>query len=171
MTEAINEGCFCSLPTSNIRDGEFVCVDDPKQVVFRARIYGTLEVLDPSMLVEDLQLWIDEGDKSLVVGSIRLNVDQKCPVAIKSFSDPECADTDESSGLPPTDMLSPSSESTTGTTVSMATEDTMATKDTMANVAYIVGAVIGVLLFVGCIVLLIIFLVCLMNRQADKRLE
>lgn len=160
MTEVINKKCLCSLLQSNINDGQFICVDDPKQVIFRAAIYGTLEIQDPSEFVDYLQQWIDEGEQSFVVGSIRLNVDQNCPAKIDSFVDLDCFEM-VTSGLPSDD----------DTSTHMHPPPTASpVDDSMSALTYIVtGAVIGVLLFIVCIVVLIIFLVCLMNKQANKR--
>ena len=164
MTDAINDKCLCSLPPSNIYDGQFICVDDPKQVVFRASIYGTLDNPDPSVFVDLLEKWIQEEENFLVIGSIRLNVDQSCPAQIDSFLDPECVEMG-TSGQPVSDRLLLPSATDKPTQLASTPK-----KDSMTTLAYtITGAVIGVLLFITCIILLIIFLVCLMNKQANKR--
>lgn len=88
VSEAMQEMCGCHIPTNHIQEGQFLCLDKPDQVLFRARVYRTQEYSSQA-LVQSLQEWT-AGAQTIVVASTRLQVDDFCQAKIHSFSDPNC---------------------------------------------------------------------------------
>lgn len=62
---------------------------NPQEVIFRARLYGTNDHI-PSYFVQLLKDWVAQGAQTIVVNSIRLNIDPLCNIEINSFSESEC---------------------------------------------------------------------------------
>ena len=84
--------CQCELSAEQITEGAFQCFEDSdQQVIFRARLRGTAQVTSSQLLVY-LETFVAKTDSSttIAVQGIRLDIDSSCPVAINSFSDPQC---------------------------------------------------------------------------------
>lgn len=76
---------------THVQNGHYLCPsDDPQNVLFRGRLYGTNDHT-PSHYIGLLRQWISQGSRTIVVNSIRLTLDKSCTIYINSFSDPECS--------------------------------------------------------------------------------
>ena len=88
ISEAIQEICDCHVPANHIQEGQFLCMGDSSQVLFRGRVYRTQEYSSQA-LVQFLQEWRARG-QTVVIASTRLQVDAYCQAMIDSFNDPNC---------------------------------------------------------------------------------
>ncbi len=82
--------CQCEFAVQHISSGEFRCFTDSEEVTYRAEIYGTTSTTSSEVLVY-LEEWIHSREATIVVESVRLELDSSClPVGIGSLTDPEC---------------------------------------------------------------------------------
>ena len=95
VVQNINQICQCGVSAELITEGAFQCFrNSDHQVTFRARLRGTAQITS-SQLLAYLEMFVVNGDSSttIAVQGVRLDVDNSCPVAINSFSDPQCIST------------------------------------------------------------------------------
>ena len=92
VIQTIKPLCQCGLSAEQITEGAFQCFEElDQQVTFRARLRGTVQVTS-SQLLAYLETFVNKTDSSttIAVQGVRLDVDSSCPIAINSFSDPQC---------------------------------------------------------------------------------
>ena len=119
-----------------------MCIENnPSDVLFRGRIYGTTEN-EPSSLLESLEEWANDDSSSLVVASIRLSIYNTC-VRINSSLDPECPDTPN--------------------------EQKKGKSDNLVIIFIIVGIFAVVLFAIVCVVILIYVVYNRLKKQAKRR--
>ena len=85
VVQQVHMRCSCSFTETNIRKNEFSCRSIANTVVFRAEISYT-RAEDVVTLVSE---WVQSGT-SIVVDSMRLNIDPTCPTQLGSFQDDDC---------------------------------------------------------------------------------
>ena len=144
VIQTINRLCQCGLSAEQITEGAFQCFEDSdQQVTFRARLRGTVQVTS-SQLLAYLETFVTKTDSSttIAVQGVRLDVDSSCPVAINSFSDPQCI------------TVSP-----TPTTVVPQSD----------NNAAIIGAVVAVIVVLVVTVVIIIVIAAFVTKYCRPR--
>ena len=90
--QSIEADCSCSLPQATIRNYEFSCRSIENTVVFRAElIYNTphQDGFGAEDLVAFVSAWAQSGT-SIVVDSMRLDVDSTCPTQLESLEAGDC---------------------------------------------------------------------------------
>ena len=95
VVQNMNQHCQCGISAELITEGAFQCFENSDhQVTFRARLHGTAQITS-SQLLTYLETFVVKGNSSttIAVQGVRLDVDNNCPVAINSFSDPQCINT------------------------------------------------------------------------------
>ncbi len=93
LQEAVNERCECAFTVQHITLGEFQCLANADEVTYCAKINGTT-IAASSMILAFAEEWVTSSLATLVIQGVRLNIDSTCkPVAINSFTDPECDST------------------------------------------------------------------------------
>ncbi len=86
----VNQLCGCGLTPQHITAGELQCFSSSTEVTYRATISGTTTASSSDILAY-LDKWIRSGAASVLVQGFRFLLDSSClPVAIGSFTDPEC---------------------------------------------------------------------------------
>ena len=91
VVDATEQLCRCGFTVGYIDSAAsgFQCSSNqPSQVVFRSKLYGTADTT-ASEVTTHINQWIS-GDVSIVILGLILDIDPTCPVQISSFSDPEC---------------------------------------------------------------------------------
>ena len=90
---AIREKCDCDFEQSAIYSGEFSCQTTTTNVIYRAIINGTSDILTAAELLDLIENWRTTGGTLLYNSKYRLRLAQKeaCPLQIESFHDPECS--------------------------------------------------------------------------------
>ena len=90
---AIRKKCDCDFEQSAIYSGEFSCQTTTTNVIYRAIINGTSDILTAPELMELIENWRTTGGTLLYNSKYRLRLAQKeaCPLQIESFHDPECS--------------------------------------------------------------------------------
>ncbi len=86
----VNQLCSCGLTSQHITEGGLQCFASPTEATYRAKINGTStnSSLD---IIAYLEEWILSGTAGVQVQGFRFDLDSSClPVAIRSFSDPQC---------------------------------------------------------------------------------
>ena len=92
VVQKINQICQCGISAELITEGAFQCFENSDhQVTFRARLRGTAQNTS-SQLLAYLETFVVKADASttIAVQGARLDVDSSCPIAINTFSDPQC---------------------------------------------------------------------------------
>ena len=86
---AIRKRCSCDFDSSAIYSGEFSCQTTSTEVVYRAIINGTSELLRATELTSFIDDW-KRSDGTLLHNKFRLRLAQACSLELRSFSEPEC---------------------------------------------------------------------------------
>ena len=86
---AIHKRCGCEFDSSAIHFGEFSCQTTSTEVVYRAVINGTSELLRATELTSFIDDW-KRSDGTLLYNKFRLRLAQACPLELQSFSELEC---------------------------------------------------------------------------------
>ena len=144
--------CLCDFTETNIQNYEFSCRSIENTVVFRAAIVYTSSQQGRNRaedLVTLVSVWVQSGT-SIVVDSMRLDIDPTCPTQLGSFQDDDCQ----------LILTDPTGTDITGTDIT----------GNVATVAALGGAlgVIGVLLII-CSIILIVFVVQRKRKQRIPR--
>ena len=89
IEQAVRKRCSCDFNSSEIYSGEFSCQTTTTEVVYRAIINGSSELLRATELVTFMESWLrDEG--TLLYNKFRLRLVQSCSLHIESFNEAEC---------------------------------------------------------------------------------
>ena len=89
VIQTIKPLCQCGLSAEQITEGAFQCFEDSdQQVTFRARLRGTVQATSSQLLA--YLVTKTDSSTTIAVQGVRLDVDSSCPIAINSFSDPQC---------------------------------------------------------------------------------
>ena len=92
IVQSIEESCSCTFSQANIQNREFSCRSIENTVVFRAEIiYNTPDQngYRARDMVTFVSAWAQSGT-SVVVDSMRLDVDPACPTQLESLQDGDC---------------------------------------------------------------------------------
>ena len=85
----VRKRCDCNFHSSAIYSGEFSCQTTSTEVIYRAIINGSSELLRASELTAFMEDWmINEG--TLLYNKFRLRLAQTCSLLIQSYNEPEC---------------------------------------------------------------------------------
>lgn len=93
IEEAIQHRCDCEFYSSAIYSGEFSCQTTTSDVIYRAIINGTSDLLTASELLDYIEHW-KKNDQTMLHNLFRLRLSQDCPIKISSFNEVECTGTD-----------------------------------------------------------------------------
>ena len=163
VVTVLKELCSCSIDANSISDRKLSCPEELKDVVFRARMHSTQEA-NNSILISQLETWVMSG-VSMVVQSVRLNIDPTCPVEISSFDDPLCPRiTPEPPSESPT-MTRVIPEPPSETPTMPSNKEAKQTNGEMNGV--VVGSVFGAALFLVVIIIIIIILVIIRKYRRE----
>ena len=158
IVRAIDELCLCGFGEQHILSYEVGCRSDPHGLVFRAELlYNGPKATNQSTLLGLVSNWIGDG-ASLLIDSVRYDIDPSCPLMLESFDDGECIEVLPSSSAttePSTTVdATAHSPSVTVSFVPLTPDPTPHT--TASEQVFVLTVVCGVL---GAIVLLLLLLV------------
>ena len=90
IEQAVRQRCSCNFQSSAVYSGEFSCQTTTTDVIYRAIINGTSDLLTAAELLGYVEDW-QQNEGTLLYHKFRLRLSQHCPLQIKSFNDVECA--------------------------------------------------------------------------------
>ena len=89
IEQAIQGRCDCDFESSAIYSGEFSCQTTTTEVVYRAMLNGSSELITAAELISYIDEWkTNEG--TLLYNKFRLRLAQACPLCVESFNEVEC---------------------------------------------------------------------------------
>ena len=97
IEQAIQGRCDCEFESSAIYSGEFSCQTTTTEVVYRAKLNGSSELITAAELVSYIEEW-KTSESSLLYNKFRLRLAQACPLRVESFYELECEGDGEESG-------------------------------------------------------------------------
>ena len=89
IEQAIARRCDCNFESSAIYSGEFSCQTTTNEVVYRAIVNGSSELLTANELVSHIEEW-KTSEGTLLYNKFRLRLAQACSLRVESFNEPEC---------------------------------------------------------------------------------
>ena len=89
IEQAIKRRCNCDFESSAIYPGEFSCQTTTTEVVYRAKLNGSSELITAAQLVSYIDEW-KTSEGTLLYNKFRLRLAQACPLRVESFNEREC---------------------------------------------------------------------------------
>ena len=90
IEQAVRQRCNnCNFQSSSIHSGEFSCQTTTTEVIYRALINGTSDLLTAAELLGYIENW-RHNKGTLLYHKFRLRLSQHCPLQIESFDEVEC---------------------------------------------------------------------------------
>ena len=86
VVEAVEESCHCGISMDHFTGGTFRCFQESLNT---AVTYRTKLLLTSLNITEHISSW-KSTSPFVSISAVLLRVDGTCPIAVESFSDPEC---------------------------------------------------------------------------------